>query len=249
VGGAVAAAGLPGFTLLFLLNALTYLLYICVWVGVVRGDPHPDPVPGGYAPVVRDRAFSHLALVNVAMIAVGWGVFTWLVPPYARNSIGLNSQWIGLLLLANTVTVVVAQVPIARIAEGRRRAVMIAVAATFFVGAFVLVAATGAISRLAYAALIAAAIAVAIGECFHTTGLMPLVADLAPIGLRGRYMAAMDFSWWIGLTVATTLGAQLLSLSPMLTFITAAGVALAAGTGALTLDRRLPARARWTAKS
>jgi hypothetical protein len=81
-------------------------------------------VPGGYAPVVRDRAFSHLALVNVAMIAVGWGVFTWLVPPYARNSIGLNSQWIGLLLLANTVTVVVAQVPIARIAEGRRRAVM-----------------------------------------------------------------------------------------------------------------------------
>ena len=58
---------------------------------------------------------------------------------------------------------------------------------------------------------IAAVVVVGIGECFHTTVLMPLVADLAPAALRGRYMAAMGLSWWLGLALASTLGAQLLS--------------------------------------
>ena len=79
------------------------------------------------------------------MIAVGWGVFTWLLPPYARNELGISTPLIGLLLLANAATVVVAQVPIARLAEGRRRVVMMALAAAIFTGACLLViAAAGA---------------------------------------------------------------------------------------------------------
>ena len=91
-----------------------------------------------------------------------------------------------------------------------------------------------------------AVIAVAIGECCYTTALMPLVADLAPAGLRGRYMGAMGLSWWIGLAAAPTLGIQLLSLSPAAAFLTAAAVAVAAGVSALALERRLPDAARLT---
>ena len=54
----------------------------------------------------------HLAGINVAIIGVGWGVFTWLVPPYAKDEIGVSAQLSGLLLLANAVTVAVAQVPL-----------------------------------------------------------------------------------------------------------------------------------------
>jgi hypothetical protein len=43
---------------------------------------------------------------------------------------------------------------------------------------------------------------------------MPLVADLAPAPLRGRYMAAIGLSWWLGLARAPTLGARPLSVSP-----------------------------------
>jgi MFS family permease len=75
---------------------------------------------------------------------------------------------------------------------------------------------------------------------------MPLTADLAPEGLRGRYMAVMGFSWWIGLAIAPTLGAQLLSRSPTALFLCAAAVAAAAGVSALTLERRLPAAVRLT---
>ena len=81
---------------------------------------------------------------------------------------------------------------------------------------------------------------VAVGECFHTTVLMPLVADLAPAGLRGRYMATIGLSWWVGLALTPTLGTQLLSVSLAAALLVAAGVALAAGVSALTLERELP---------
>ncbi|MCI0577641.1 MAG: MFS transporter [Chloroflexi bacterium] len=246
LGGFVVGYGLTGFVVLFLANALTYLVYVFVLVAVVRDDVRPEPIRGGYRLVARDRAFMHLAFTNVAMIAVGWGVFTWLIPPYAKDEIGLSERLIGLLLLANAATVVVAQVPIARLAEGRRRVVLMALAALIFVGACLLAVAAGVSAGLAYAALVAAVIAVGVGECLHTTVLMPLVADLAPANLRGRYMASIGLSWWVGLALAPTLGTQVLSLSPAAVFLAAAAVAMAAAASALALEGRLPEASRMT---
>ena len=87
---------------------------------------------------------------------------------------------------------------------------------------------------------------VGVGECFYTTVLMPLVAELAPTSLRGRYMASMGLSWWVGLALAPTLGTQVLSLSPTVVFLAAAAVATAAAVSALTLERRLPEASRLT---
>jgi MFS family permease len=246
VGGLVAAYGVTGFVALYLVNALTYLLYVAILVAFVHPEARPQPMTGGYGLVLRDRAFIHLAITNLAIIAVGWGVFTWLVPPYARNEIGISTRLIGLLLLANAFTVVVAQVPIARLAEGRRRVAMMAVAAAIFAAACLLVVSAGLIGSTAYLALLAAAIAVGVGECFHTSALMPLVADLAPPSLRGRYMASIQLSWWLGLALALTIGIQLLSASPTSVFLVAAAVVVAAGGSALALDRRLPEASRLT---
>ena len=66
--------------------------------------------------MLRDRALRRFALINVALIAVGWGVLAWIVPPYAR-AIGIAPSLIGLLILANAATVVLAQLPIV---QGRR---------------------------------------------------------------------------------------------------------------------------------
>jgi MFS family permease len=245
LGGLVAEHGLNGFVALFVANAVTYLVYVVVLVTVVADSPRPEPIAGGYRHVFRDRAFVHLALTNVAIIAVGWGVFTWIVPPYARGQLGVSTGLIGLLLLANAATVVAAQIPIARLAEGRRRTLMMAVAGWIFVTACLLVLSASFVGP-AYATLVVAAIAVAVGECFHTTALMPLVADLAPPGLRGRYMASIGFSWWIGLALAPTLGTQLLSVSPAATLLVAAAVAGGAAISVLSLERRLPNAARST---
>jgi hypothetical protein len=85
-----------------------------------------------------------------------------------------------------------------------------------------------------------------IGECFHSTALAPLVAELAPAGLRGRYMAAIGLSWSAGLALAPTLGTQLLTVSPAAALVRAAAVAAAAGAAALTLEPALPEASRLT---
>ncbi|HET7758648.1 MAG TPA: MFS transporter [Gaiellaceae bacterium] len=143
LGGLVAARGLDGFVALFLANAVSYLLDVAILLLAVAEDARPDPLSGGYRLLLRDRAFVRLALTNVAVIAVGWGVFTWVVPPYASAELGLGPELIGLLLLANALTVVLAQIPVARLAESRRRASIMATGALAFVPACMLVLAAG----------------------------------------------------------------------------------------------------------
>jgi MFS family permease len=241
LGGFAAATGLSGLVALFLLNAASYLAYVAVLLAVVRTAPRPERAAVGYRQVLSDRPFVQLALTNTVVIAVGWGVLPWVVPPYAENELGVGSQLIGVLLLANALTVVLAQVPVARLAEGRRRAVLMAAGAATFAGACALL-----LGVHTYPALVAASIAIGVGECFHTAALMPLVADLAPESLRGRYMAAIGFSWWIGLALAPTLGTQLLGASPALTFAVSGAAAAGAAASLLALDARLPSAARLT---
>jgi MFS family permease len=76
--------------------------------------------------------------------------------------------------------------------------------------------------------------------------LTPLVADLASPSLRGRYMAAIGLSWWVGLALAPIVGTQALSFSPVAAFLAAAAVAMIAAVSAIALERRLPENARLT---
>jgi MFS family permease len=123
----------------------------------------------------------------------------------------------------------------------------IAISGVIFTGSFLLItAASWTSAGPAYAALVIAAIAIGVGECFHTTALMPLVADMTPAALRGRYMAVMSLSWWVGLALAPTVGTRLLAVSAAAALLPAAGLALAASVAALALEPCLPAAIRRT---
>jgi MFS family permease len=245
IGGLVAGFGLRGFMALFLVNAATYAVYVAILVAMVREDaPPPVRASGGYRRLLRDRAFVHFALTNIVLIAVGWGVLAWIVPPYARE-LGIAPGLIGLLLLANAVTVVVAQVPIVKAAEGRSRVTALVLGALAWVAACLLaIGAQDATPTVAYVCLLAGAVAFGIGECLHATVFLPLVADLAPPELRGRYMAAIGLTWWLGLALAPTLGAQALAVSPTLALLSAAGLSIATIVSLLALEARLPLAAR-----
>jgi MFS family permease len=244
IGGVVAAFGLNGFVVLFIGNAVTYLLYTAILAAAVREGVRPEPVAGGYRQVLRDRAFLRFGLTNVAMIAVGWGVLAWLVPPYARE-LGIAPGLIGLLLLVNAAAVVLGQLPIVRLAEGKSRVGALSLGSgTWVIACLLAVFAEAGGPESAFACLVVAAVFFGIGECLYATAFMPLVADLAPPALRGRYMATAGLSWWLGLAVAPTIGGQLLAVSAPLAL--AAGAALAALTIALlrTFEAVLPAGAR-----
>ena len=97
---------------------------------------------------------------------------------------------------------------------------------------WVLVLAAGGTSRMTLAAvfLLVAAAVFALGECIHGVVQGPLVADLAPDELRGRYMAAWLTTAQLGFALGPALGALALATSPALLWLGAAGVcALCAG--------------------
>jgi hypothetical protein len=73
---------------------------------------------------------------------------------------------------------------------------------------------------------------------------MPLIADLAPPALRGRYMATAGLSWWLGLALAPTLGAQLLAVSRSLPLICGAALAASAIVLLRAFEPSLPVTAR-----
>jgi MFS family permease len=251
IGGLVAGYGLRGFETLFFANGLTYLLYVMILAVAVRDEVSGARAhtSGGYRAVLRDRVFMHLALTNVAMIAVGWGVFSWVVPVYAKSILGFDTRRVGFILLANAATVVLAQLPIVRLGEGRSRALALVVGCLTWVAACVLVIAAHDLGSASYLALVVAAMLFALGECFYSVALAPLVAQLAPPALRGRYMATIGLAWWIGLAIGSTGTLQILSRSPNGGFVVAAGVAAAAALSILALERRIPAEARLTPRA
>src|SRR5262249_2630239 len=160
--------------------------YVVVLVVCVRKEEPPERIAGGYRRVLRDGAFVRLAFANVAVIGGGWGVLPWVVPPFATGGLHIGPKVIGLGMLADAATVVFGQVPVARLAEGRRRVVMMAGGSFVFAGACLVILAA---RSLGTAALVGASVAIGVGECFHSAALGPLVADLAPPGLRGRFQA------------------------------------------------------------
>jgi MFS family permease len=74
----------------------------------------------------------------------------------------------------------------------------------------------------------------------------PLVSDLAPEELRGRYMAASGFSWQLGFIAGPVLGGAVLAANRHALWPLAALVLLAAAVAALRLDATLPPGARRT---
>ena len=78
-----------------------------------------------YREVARDGAFVRLILQNVIFVAAGYEVIA-LMPVYAKNQAGVAERWIGFVWFANTMLIVVAQLPITKWLEGRRRMLALA---------------------------------------------------------------------------------------------------------------------------
>jgi MFS family permease len=122
-GGLIASVAQPAsFTVLFLVDAATFLAYVAVLAFIhdpgVAGDEHVDE-PASYRAVLRDRLFGRLWRLNFLFVAAGYSLIN-LVPPFARDHSGLSERQIGIVFFVNTGVIVVAQLPISRAIEGWR---------------------------------------------------------------------------------------------------------------------------------
>jgi len=252
IGGLIATTSDPSsFTRMFLLDAATFLVFAVVLLVGVKEPPATEPEaheePGSYRAVLRDRNFLALTGLNVLFVAVGYEVFA-LLPPFAKNYAGVDEHWIGFIWLANTLLIVLIQLPVSKALEGRRRMAALALMNVLWAGASLIVLAGGGLLNGTSAALVlmSATMVFAVGETLQGPTQAPLVADLAPERLRGRYFALSAMSWSAGSILGPAVGGPLLGWHPLAVWPISAGVCVLAAVGCLRLERSLPERVRRT---
>jgi MFS family permease len=249
-GGVIATTSNVGtFNTLFVIDAVTFLTFALVLFAVPRPAPIPhEGPPGTYRAVLRNRVFVSFLGLNMLFIAVGIVPLVEFLPVYAKNGAGVSETAIGLIFFANTLFIVVFQLPIAKALEGRRRMPAFALMGVLWAASWlVVIAAVETLGALAAALVIGAAVVVfAVGECLHGTVQGPLVADLAEPRMIGRYMALSSLSWQTGFLIGPAVGGAVLDAQPVGLWLLCAAVCLLGSVWSLRLDRTLPRAVRRT---
>jgi MFS family permease len=241
-GGAIARVDHPRtFTVLFLLDAATFLGYALV-ATLLPSPRYVGTERGTYREVVRDGPFVRYVLLNALFITIGMVVFVELLAPYAKNEANVDEQLIGILWMIDSLVVVAVQLPVAKLAEGHRRMHALALAGVLWAGAMLLIGAAGTwlTATSAFALMAVAVILFGVGECLHGIVHGPLTADLAPQQLVGRYMALGAQSWQVGWIIGPAIGGFVLQHAPNALWPAAAALNLIAAGLALGLERYLP---------
>jgi MFS family permease len=245
VAGFIVAAAhhhLRAFQGLYLFDGVTFSLFALV---VLARIPNPRPASEGgrgFRAVSRDRLLLDLIAANLALVMIGGAFFSNILPLFAVEHTPVGPGEIGVVVFINTFFIVVAQVPATRVVKRMRRThALAATSAIFAIGLLAVLLATLTRSTLTATTVLAGvAIVIAIAECAQFIVLGPLVAELAPPHLLGRYMSLYGLSFTLGVALGPAVGGALLATSPD-TIWWGGAIALAmTGAGLLRLGDRIP---------
>jgi len=249
IGGFVvgAAQQLGSFQILYVFDAVTSAAFALV---VLAAVPSPraeittatDADGTGFRAVARDRVFLTVIAANIVLVVVGHTFFSNILSPFAKTHTPVGPAAIGIIFLVNTSVVVIAQIPAVRIvARMRRTHAFAATSVLFAVALLAVLPATLLHSALAAASLLGGvAIVFAIAEIGHTIVLGPLVADMAPAHLLGRYLSLYSLTFSGSLALGPAVGGLLLQTSPDSIWWGGALASLLAGVVLLRLGDRIP---------
>jgi MFS family permease len=123
----------------------------------------------------------------------------------------------------------------------RRTHALAATSALFAIGLLAVLLATLTSSALTATTVLAGvAMVIAIGECAQFIVLGPIVADLAPPHLLGRYMSLYGLTFTAGVALGPAVGGALLATSPDAVWWGGALAVALTGAGLLRLGDRIP---------
>ncbi len=247
--GLIASVAHPSsFTVLFLVNCATYVAYMFVLARVRTPELHPERARGTWRAVARDRTFLAYAALNAAFMTAAISLMIELLPAFGKNVTHVNEQEVGIIFALDAIGIVIFQLPVAKLTEGRRRMRGLAAMGVIWAVSLMIVWAAGVwtTATVAAATLAGAMLVFALGECLHGAIHAPLGVDLAPPQLVGRYLALSSLSWQVGWIIGPAAGGFMLQHAPLALWPAAAGVNLVCAGAALALERRLPEHTRIT---
>ena len=249
VAGFIVASAqqLSSFQFLYFFDAFTFAGFALI---VLAAVPSPraeittatDADGTGFRAVARDRLFLTVIAANIVLVVVGHTFFSNILPPFAKAHTPVGPAEIGIIILVNTAFIVIAQIPAVRVvARMQRTHAFAATSALFAVALLAVLPATLVHSALAATSLLAGvAIVLAIGEIAHILVLGPLVADMAPAHLLGRYLSLYSLTFTGSLALGPAIGGLLLQTSPDAIWWGGALAAVLAGVVLLRLGGRIP---------
>lgn len=255
VGGLIAAAVVEfsstfSFQLLYALDAASFLLFVPLLLALKevgrRHEADPDVAYErlGYRLVLADRVFLRLLALTALLSTVGYAQFNAAFPAYATDNGGLSAGALGVAFAVNTLAVTLLQLPVLRLMRGRRRTAGMALVFTLWGvtwGGTLLAGGLGG-GTAAVAAFASLALIFAVGETLMSPTAPPMVNDLAPDRLRGRYNGLYTLAWTIGFIVGPSVAGLALGAGHDTAFFLSLVAACFVGAlAALRLRRSLPA--------
>jgi MFS family permease len=243
VGGLVVHVREPGtFVAIYLVNGAFALTVVPVLALLPKSafrstrpaGPSPSTQDGvfatsvrhqakrGYRAVLGDALFRRYLVTMTILMLAGYGALNTGFVGFATSVAKAGSGTIAAAYAANTMFIVLAQPLALRIVSRTRRTTALKIVAAAFGACWVVLACAGLLpgSSASRILVIASLVVFATGEVFLSPVSGPLVNDLAPPALRGRYFAASAMC----VTVASV-------VSPALS-----GAAIGAGLGIFLLS-------------
>ena len=170
--------------------ALTLAVAVSVALLVRESLPEVEERPSSAVPLSKLRA----ALADgpfVALLVAGflmYYVFTqdWqALPIYASNFLQVPDAYVGFFLAGNGLMVILLQLPVAYLLDGRSKVAALAIAAALFAAS----SATLLVTESLFGILVAFAGFFTLAEMILEVAGASLAADLAPVERRGTYLA------------------------------------------------------------
>lgn len=209
LGGLAGAAlvdvdRLASFQRLYLLDALSYLVYAVALASLPRGTGRALPsaaavADGGWGVVLADRRVVALFGCGVLAVTFGYAQLEAGATAYAIEVVGIPARALGWAFAANTLVIVAGQLLVLRLVASWRRTTALATAVATWSLAWAFVAAADGVDGTAAVVAVVLGLAVfGLGETLWAPVATALVNALAPDALRGRYNAALGLVWTLG---------------------------------------------------
>ena len=215
IGGIVAsfvitAGNLLSFQRLYLIDAVTYLVYLAFavslpnWVGQ-RLDKE-DKQSGSYLEVFRIKDLMRLFRASILMILFGYASVSAGLPLFITSVIGGSPKWLGLIWAANCIGIILMQAPMLRWLEKHSPKKTLVYVGIIWAASWVLVGLCFVTPWILILPLqITSSVVFGIGETIWSPTIPTVVNSLIPDHIRGRSNALMSLQWGIAGVIAAPL--------------------------------------------
>jgi MFS family permease len=154
----------------------------------------------GFGPVLRDTKFISFTLL-FALTTMAASIMFILLPVYSKENFGLPENRYSFIVTVNATMCIFMQYFVTRIAKRYPALPVIGIGALFYavgVGSVALGA--------GFWAFVISMVIMTVGELILTPAATNMVAELAPVNMRGRYMSIYGLGWPIASGVGPILG-------------------------------------------